>query len=255
MAKDKLKMNQWNLNGYRALVTGGSSGIGLAIVEELRRHGATVVSASLEESLGGVVADVATEVGRAAVIASLPADWDSLDILVNNAGINIRKPTIEFSLEDFEFVQRTNSTSMHELSRLLHPRLKKSGRASVVNIGSVAGAVSVGSGAAYAMTKAAAAHISRYLAVEWAKDKIRVNTVAPGWVATPLTAKIQISERAMRVIEERTPLGRIGQPEEIAAVVAFLCMPVASYLTGAVIPVDGAMTAFGMDMTAALRDS
>jgi len=74
-------------------------------------------------------------------------------------------------------------------------------------------------------------------------------------VATPLTAKIQISERAMRVIEERTPLGRIGQPEEIAAVVAFLCMPVASYLTGAVIPVDGAMTAFGMDMTAALRDS
>lgn len=123
-----------------------------------------------------------------------------------------------------------------------------------MNIGSVAGVLSVGSSAAYAMTKAAVAHLARYLAVEWAKDGIRVNAIAPGWVATALTEKIQQSGKAMRVIEERTPLGRMGRPEEIAAVAAFLAMEGASYLTGAVIPVDGAMSAYGMDMTAALRE-
>ncbi len=248
-------MTGWTLEGYRALVTGGSRGIGRAIVDELRRHGAEVLSVSLDEEPGEIVASVGDAAGRESILSALPADWDSLDILVNNAGTNTRKPTVEYTLEDYLRVQRTNSESMHELTRLLHPRLKRSGRASVVNIGSVAGNLSVGSGAAYAMTKAAAAHFSRYMAVEWASDQIRVNTIAPGWVATPLTEKIQASTKAMRVIEERTPLGRIGRPEEIAAVAAFLCMPVASYLTGAVIPVDGAMSAFGMDITAALRES
>jgi len=252
-------MNGWSLEGYRAVVTGGSRGIGRAIVEELTRQGATVLSASIHVSdppldAIEVMADVSTPEGRFGLLASLPEDWDSVDILVNNAGTNLRKPTVDYSLEDYELVQRTNSTSMHELSRLLHPWLKRSGRASVVNISSVAGTLSVGSSAAYAMTKAAASHLSRYLAVEWAKDKIRVNAIAPGWVATSLTDKIQQSAKAMAVIEDRTPLGRIGQPQEIAAVAAFLCMPVASYLTGAVIPVDGAMSAFGMDITAALRE-
>lgn len=244
-------MSGWNLEGYRAVVTGGSRGIGLAIVEELRRQGASVLSVSLDD---GCVADVGTEAGREAVLRAIPADWEAVDILVNNAGTNLRKPTAEYTLADYEKVITTNATSMHELSRLLYPMLKKSGRASVVNIGSIAGILSVGSSAAYAMTKAAAAHLSRYLAVEWAKDGIRVNAIAPGWVATPLTEKIQQSPKAMGVIAERTPMGRMGKPEEIAAVVAFLCMPVASYLTGAVIPVDGAMSAFSMDMTAALRE-
>lgn len=239
----------WNLQGYRAVVTGGSQGIGRAIVEEYRRLGAEVMSVSLEE---GVVADVATAEGREQVIASLP--WETVDVLVNNVGTNVRKPTVEYTLAEYERVMATNATSMHELSRMMHPWLKRSGRGSVVNIGSVAGVLSVGSSAAYAMTKAAVAHLARYLAVEWAKDGIRVNAIAPGWVATALTEKIQQSGKAMRVIEERTPLRRMGRPEEIAAVAAFLAMEGASYLTGAVIPVDGAMSAYGMDMTAALRE-
>ena len=239
----------WNLQGYRAVVTGGSQGIGRAIVEEYRRLGAEVMSVSLEE---GVVADVATAEGREQVIASLP--WETVDVLVNNVGTNVRKPTVEYTLAEYERVMATNATSMHELSRMMHPWLKRSGRGSVVNIGSVAGVLSVGSSAAYAMTKAAVAHLARYLAVEGAKDGIRVNAIAPGWVATALTEKIQQSGKAMRVIEERTPLGRMGRPEEIAAVAAFLAMEGASYLTGAVIPVDGAMSAYGMDMTAALRE-
>jgi len=252
-------MQQWSLEGYRAVVTGGSRGIGRAIAEELIRQGAEVLSVSIHPAEGDfaareLIADVATVEGREMLLAALPAGWDKVEILVNSAGSNVRRPTAEYTLEDYELVQRINSTSMHELCRLLYPRLKASGRGSIVNIGSVAGVLSVGTSAVYAMTKAAAGHLSRYLAVEWAKDGIRVNTIAPGWVATPLTEKIQDSEKAMRVIEERTPMGRIGRPEEIAAVAAFLCMPVASYLTGAVIPVDGAMSAFGMDMTAALRE-
>lgn len=252
-------MKGWTLERRRALVTGGARGIGRAIVNELARHGAEVVSVDLVMAEGELPArqitgDIATQAGREAIVAALPEEWTNLDILVNNAGTNIRKPLAEYTLEDYERVQRTNSESMHELCRMLYPRLKQSGAASVVNIGSVAGLSSVGSSAAYAMTKAAAAHFARYMAVEWARDNIRVNTIAPGWVATSLTEKIQQSKQAMGVIAERTPLGRIGQPEEIAAVAAFLCMPVASYLTGAVIPVDGAMTAYTMDITAALRE-
>lgn len=239
----------WNLNGYRAVVTGGSQGIGRAIVEEYRRLGAEVLSVSLDE---GLVADVATAEGREKVMASLP--WEAVDVLVNNVGTNVRKPTVEYTLAEYERVMAVNATSMHELSRMMHPWLKRSGRGSVVNIGSVAGVLSVGSSAAYAMTKAAVAHLARYLAVEWAKDGIRVNAIAPGWVATALTEKIQKSEKAMGVIRERTPMGRMGKPEEIAAVAAFLAMEGASYLTGTVIPVDGAMSAYGMDMTAALRE-
>jgi Tropinone reductase 1 len=104
------------------------------------------------------------------------------------------------------------------------------------------------------MTKAAMAHLARYWAVEWAKDNIRVNAVAPGWTKTPLTARIQASAKATGVIAEKTPLGRLAEPEEIAAVIAFLCLPAASYLSGSVLPVDGAMSAYSMDITAALTE-
>ncbi len=252
-------MNPWSLEGYRAVVTGGSSGIGRAIVIELRRHGAEVVNASWREpddplGVPTILADVSTPEGREQLVAALPNHWTALDILVNNVGTNIRKPTRDYTFDEFDLVQRTNTASMHELCRLLYPRLKQSGHASIVNIGSVAGLASVGSSAAYAMTKAAAAHLSRYLAVEWAKDGIRVNTVAPGWITTPLTTTIQSTPKAMAVIAERTPMGRMGHPEEVAAVAAFLCMPVASYLTGAVFPLDGGMSSNLMDITAALSE-
>ncbi len=139
----------------------------------------------------------------------------------------------------------TNLTSAWELTRLLHPRLSAAGGASVVNIGSVAGARSVGSGAVYAMTKAALAHLTRYLACEWATDRIRVNMVAPWYTRTPLAAPVLDQPDVLAGIEQRTPLGRVAEPEEIAAVVAFLCLPAASYVTGQEIAVDGGFSAFG----------
>ncbi len=253
-------VKDWNLDGYRAVVTGGSKGIGEAVASQLVGMGAQVLSVSLDQPQSRVgvidiVADVSTVSGRTSIVEAVMSHWGGLDLLINNVGTNIRKPTVEYTLADFEHVQATNATSMFELSRLLHPVLKLGGRSSIVNVGSVAGSVSVGSSAAYAMSKAAVAQMSRYLAVEWAKDGIRVNGIAPGWVATELTQGIQQSAHAMETISARTPLGRMGRAEEIASAIVFLCLPCASYLTGAVIPVDGGMTAFSMDVTAALRQA
>lgn len=243
----------WRLDGYKALVTGGSRGIGRAVVEELLSLGAEVFSVALDEGearpgLRQLVLDLGEAGWDLRLLEALPASWRTMDILVNNAGMNIRKPSLRYSAGEFEKIFATNAGSVYELCRLLHGPLRASGRGSIVNVGSVAGMRYVGSGVAYAMSKAAVAQLSSYLAVEWAKDGIRVNAVAPGWARTPLTVKVQESEGAMAAIVAQTPLGRMAEPEEIARAIAFLCMPAASYITGAVVPVDGGMSGFMMDV-------
>jgi tropinone reductase I len=196
--------SRWRLDGVRALVTGGTKGIGFAIAQELVELGADVivvarrtpsgtqdfVAGAQSGRLQAVIADVATAEGRARLVEALPAGWETLDVLVNNVGTNIRKASLSLSEDEFRTVFETNLTSAWELSRALHPRLVASGRASLVNIGSVAGMRSVGSGAAYAMSKAALAQLTRYLAVEWAADGIRVNMVSPWYTRTPLAAPV-----------------------------------------------------------------
>lgn len=251
---------RWTLRGTRALVTGSTKGIGRAVAEELARLGATVgiiarneedVSRAVEEisarggDVWGCAADVATRDGRHSLAEAMPDDWAKLDILVNNAGTNIRKPALDYTEEEVATIHATNVTSGFELARMLHPRLAASSRGSVVFIGSVAGITTTGTGAVYAMDKAALSHLTRVLAVEWARDGIRVNLVAPWYTRTPLAEPVLSNPELVQRVIDRTPIGRVADPVEVATAVAFLCLPAASYISGQTLAVDGGFTAYG----------
>jgi NAD(P)-dependent dehydrogenase (short-subunit alcohol dehydrogenase family) len=247
----------WNLQGKKALVTGGTKGIGLAIAKEFLELGAEVlVVARSTESIKGKVknsanlftmdGDVTDATFRKSLIDRVTLNWGKLDVLVNNVGTNIRKKFVEYTEEEYRKLFEVNLFSMVEISRLSHALLKKSNDASVINIASVAGSFDVQTGPPYGMTKAAIIQLTKHLAAEWAIDNIRVNCVSPWYIETPLTEAVLAQPERLKKILERTPLNRVGKPEEVANLVTYLAMDKASYITGQNIMVDGGLSVKGL---------
>ena len=249
----------WSLSGQRALVTGGTKGIGDAVVRQFLDLGASVFivardNALLQQQLtdyrqqghdvAGIAADVSQPGAASTIMDAVKNQWDTLDMLVNNAGTNIRKPTVDYSAADYEHVLNTNMRSAYELTQAAYPLLKSSGMGKVVMVSSVSGLAHTSSGSLYGMTKAAMLQLTRNLAVEWAPDGIRVNAVAPWYINTPLATPVLTNPDKLAGILKRTPMNRVGEPEEVASVVSFLCMPASGYVTGQTISVDGGLMAW-----------
>lgn len=253
---------RWRLDGQTCLITGASRGIGLACAREFAALGANVLmiardEAHLEVARAELVeefperdvlafaADVSDHEQRLEIFDWL-ADLDvELSVLVNNAGTNTRKPVLEYDEADVRALIDANLMSAFAMCRLAHPHLVEHANAAIVNVSSVSGLTHVRTGAPYGMAKAALAQLTKNLACEWAEDGIRVNAVAPWYIRTQRTHDALSDPEYLDDVLARTPLGRIGEAEEVAAAVAFLCLPAASYITGEILAVDGGFLKYG----------
>ena len=230
---------QFDFNGKTALVSGGTSGIGLAIAGALRDAGASVVGAGLIGSTPPQAQGITFEamnVTDAASIARVISQLPELDIVINAAGV-IRRGE-EHDPEVFGQVIDVNLNGAMRVATAARSRLAAR-KGSLVNIASMLSFFGGGLVPAYSASKGGIVQLTKSLAIAWAAEGIRVNAVAPGWIATPLTQALQDDPVRSGAVLARTPLGRWGTPEDIAGPVMFLCSDAAAFVTGIVLPVDG----------------
>lgn len=246
-----------DLTGRVALVTGGASGLGRMMAWALACHGATIAivdrdgdaaeacakairTGSGREALGAA-ADVSVERDVDRAIREVADTFGDVDILVNNAGHNIRKPLVDYTLDEFDSLYEVHVRGTFLFCRGIALRMQARRRGSIINITSMLGQVAARGVAPYAAAKAAIAQMSRVLALEMAPCGIRVNAIAPGYIDTPLTRQHPPEVRAR--ITESTPLGRFGNADELMGPVLFLASDASSFVTGSTLVVDGGWTA------------
>jgi NAD(P)-dependent dehydrogenase (short-subunit alcohol dehydrogenase family) len=241
---------QFGLRGRVCIVTGGAQGIGEACVRRFAREGALPVVADVDEARGRTLAQetgatfVRCDVGDKAQVDALVRETLALhgriDVLVNNAGIFRAADFLEVTEEDFDAVLRVNLKGAFLMGQAAARAMADAGGGSIVNMSSVNGVLAIPNIARYNVSKGGINQLTRVMALALADRNIRVNAVAPGTIATELAAKaVLTSEDAQRKILGRTPMKRLGEPAEVADVVAWLASDAASYVTGEIVTVDG----------------
>lgn len=243
------------LDGKVAIVTGGTRGIGYAIVQKFLDAGARVaLFGSRQETVDKALEQIRAERAGAEVMGLHPAlekyqevaeameivrnQYGSLDILVNNAGISARESLYDYRPEDFEKIMRLNVAGVFHCTKAAAPIMKNQGGGTVINMSSMVSIYGQPAGCGYPASKYAVNGLTKSLARELGRDQIRVNAVAPGVTRTDMVAALP--EEMVQKMAAAIPLGRIGEPEEVAGAVLFLASDLASYVTGTVLSVDGA---------------
>jgi NAD(P)-dependent dehydrogenase (short-subunit alcohol dehydrogenase family) len=241
----------FRLDGKGAVVTGGASGIGLASARLLRTAGADVIVLDRQvpaeppgDGIAMLACDVADPEAVAACFARV-AQRQPVDVLVNCAGIAIRQPAVELAMADWDKVVAVNMTGSFICAREAARHMIARGEGgAVVNVASIMGlSGGIYPNVSYQTTKGAVVNMTRALAIEWAPHRIRVNAVAPTYVRTPFIQALLAQPDEVQRIEDRTPLRRIAEPEEVASAVLYLASPAAAMVTGHTLPVDGGFLA------------
>ncbi len=245
----------FDLTGKRALVSGGSSGIGLACAAAMAQAGADVFIASRNlDKVNEVVGAIEAEGGKASGLALDVADVDAtekavsnegpFDILINSAGLARHTPAIETEYEDFDAVMNLNLRGAYFLTRSVARGLINAGKpGSLINISSQMGSVGGIDRAVYCASKHAVEGFTKAMAIEWGPQQIRVNTICPTFIRTPLTEQTFSNPERVRWIEEKIKLGRVGEMEDIMGAAVYLASDASSLVTGTSILVDGGWTA------------
>ncbi len=249
--------NLFDLSGKVAIVTGASRGLGEYMARALAGAGAKLVVTSRDAtklaSLTGeleaqgskalaVQVDVTREDDIASMVRAAMETFGQIDILVNNAGLNIRKPSLEVTWEDWDTVVDTNLKGSYFCAQAVGAEMIKRGYGRIINIGSATSVFGMEAIVPYAASRGGALQMTKSLAAEWGRYGINVNLLAPGWFKTAQTAALYDNKPWLDMITERIPLGRPGQPHDLDGTVIFLASDASAYITGQILLVDGGFT-------------
>jgi NAD(P)-dependent dehydrogenase (short-subunit alcohol dehydrogenase family) len=247
----------FDLTGKTAMVTGGTRGLGEVSAIALAKAGADVAVCGRNEENLDRVSGAIVDLGRSAAgffldvtskesisrgVDQILKQFGKIDILVNNAGVNYRVPVLEFPEDMWDLVLSTNLKGYFLVAQAVVPQMLERGYGKVINMGSILGTVALPMQAAYASSKGGVDQLTKVMALEWAKQGVRVNAIGLTYFETELVAQLRNDPERFNFINERTPMGRWGYPPELEGIVIFLAAPASDFITGQTIYIDGGWT-------------